>query len=79
MCEIGAACDAIGNAPLVTSTAAIILSLFMRVPAGVIACGKNVEPMWPFPKFATQLIHVSERRYSVEGFRTAFLNDLGAA
>ena len=40
----------------------------------MIAYEDNVEAMWPFPKFATQLIHVSERRYSVEGFRTAFLN-----
>jgi hypothetical protein len=32
----------------------------MRVPPGVIAYEHNVEAMWPFPKFATQLIHVSE-------------------
>jgi hypothetical protein len=30
----------------------------------VIAYEDNVEAMWPFPKFATQLIHVSEHRHS---------------
>jgi hypothetical protein len=30
----------------------------------VIAYEHNVEAMWPFPKFATQLIHVSEHHHS---------------
>lgn len=39
----------------------------------MIAYEHNVEAMWPFPKFATQLIHVSEHHHSETSRAASFL------